>query len=154
MEGNWRTFYSVAKKKLTSRKTLKKMERLCEVGAGKSVWSLKWIRRRRKKKGNVPGQLRQSFQSNQKNHVVLIQNSWTAKPWTFVYLYLVSSRLFRKVKVKLSLCLTKHHAMKAYWGSGGMAPLILWPRHEMEVSGQLHALAALPPGKEPLVHIG
>jgi hypothetical protein len=23
-----------------------------------------------------------------------------------------------KVKVKLSLCLTKHHAMKMYWGSG------------------------------------
>jgi hypothetical protein len=33
------------------------------------------------------------------------------------------------IKVKLSLCLTKHHAMKAYWGSGGIAPLILLPRH-------------------------
>jgi hypothetical protein len=32
-------------------------------------------------------------------------------------------------KVKLSLCLTKHHAMKTYWGSGGIAPRILWPRH-------------------------
>jgi hypothetical protein len=30
-----------------------------------------------------------------------------------------------KVKVKLSLCLTKHHAMKAFWGSGGIAALIL-----------------------------
>jgi hypothetical protein len=30
-----------------------------------------------------------------------------------------------KVNVKLSLCLTKHHAMKTYWGSGGVAPLIL-----------------------------
>jgi len=30
-----------------------------------------------------------------------------------------------KVKVKLSLCLTKHHIMKAYWGSGGIAPHIL-----------------------------
>jgi hypothetical protein len=29
-----------------------------------------------------------------------------------------------KGKVKLSLCLTKHHAMKAYW-SGGIAPRIL-----------------------------
>jgi hypothetical protein len=30
------------------------------------------------------------------------------------------------VKVKLSLCfLTKHHAMKVYWGSGCIAPLIL-----------------------------
>jgi hypothetical protein len=34
-----------------------------------------------------------------------------------------------KVKVKLSLCLTKYHAMKAYWGSGGIAPLIIWPWH-------------------------
>jgi hypothetical protein len=30
-----------------------------------------------------------------------------------------------KVKVKSSLCLTKHHAMKTYWGSGGIAPCIL-----------------------------
>jgi hypothetical protein len=29
-------------------------------------------------------------------------------------------------KVKLSLCfLTNHHALKAYWGSGGIASLIL-----------------------------
>jgi len=25
--------------------------------------------------------------------------------------------------------LTEHHAMKAYWGSGSIAPLILWPGH-------------------------
>jgi hypothetical protein len=32
----------------------------------------------------------------------------------------------QKVKVKVSLCfLTKHHAMKAYWGSEYIAPLIL-----------------------------
>jgi hypothetical protein len=30
-----------------------------------------------------------------------------------------------KVKVKLSLCLTKQHTMKTYWGSGGIAPRIL-----------------------------
>jgi hypothetical protein len=30
-----------------------------------------------------------------------------------------------KVKVKLSLFLTKHHAMKTYWGSEGIAPRIL-----------------------------
>jgi len=30
-----------------------------------------------------------------------------------------------KIKVKLSLCLTKHHAIKTYWGSGGIAPRIL-----------------------------
>jgi hypothetical protein len=30
-----------------------------------------------------------------------------------------------EVKVKLSLCLTKHHAMKTYWGSGDIAPHFL-----------------------------
>jgi hypothetical protein len=30
-----------------------------------------------------------------------------------------------KVKVVPVLFLTEHHAMKAYWGSGGIAPLIL-----------------------------
>jgi hypothetical protein len=35
------------------------------------------------------------------------------------------SRFHRYIKVKLSLCLTKHHAMKSYWGSGGIAPRIL-----------------------------
>jgi hypothetical protein len=30
-----------------------------------------------------------------------------------------------KVKVNLSLCLSKHHAMMAYLGSGGIAPCIL-----------------------------
>jgi hypothetical protein len=59
-----------------------------------------------------------------------------------------------EVKVKLPLRLTKHHAMKVYWRSGGVAPRILWPRYWMEVSGQLHAQAALPPGKEPLIPIG
>jgi hypothetical protein len=33
-----------------------------------------------------------------------------------------------KVKVKLSLCLTKHHSMKMYWASGGIAPHILYLR--------------------------
>jgi len=44
--------------------------------------------------------------------------------------------------------------MKAYWGSGSTAPPILFPRHQMEVSGQLHVPAALLPGKEPLVPSG
>jgi hypothetical protein len=30
-----------------------------------------------------------------------------------------------KAKAKLSLCLTKHHTMKTYCGSGGIAPCIL-----------------------------
>jgi hypothetical protein len=58
--------------------------------------------------------------------------------------------------IKLSLCSfsTEHHVMKAYLESGDIAPRIFWPRHLMEVSRQLHAPAALPPEKEPLVPIG
>jgi hypothetical protein len=33
----------------------------------------------------------------------------------------------RKEEVKLSLCLTKHHAMKTYWRSGGIVSRILDP---------------------------
>jgi len=32
---------------------------------------------------------------------------------------------YGKVKVKLALCLTKYHAMKTYWGCGGIASRIL-----------------------------
>jgi len=36
----------------------------------------------------------------------------------------------RSCPCDILLCaLTKHHAMKAYWGIGCIAPLILWPRH-------------------------
>jgi hypothetical protein len=42
------------------------------------------------------------------NELINIQNTWKVK-----------------VKVKLSLCLTKHHTMKAYWGSGRIGPHIL-----------------------------
>jgi hypothetical protein len=59
-----------------------------------------------------------------------------------------------KVKVELSLCLTKHNSMKTYWGSGSIAPRILDLGTRWEVSGQLHVPAALPPGKENPVPIG
>jgi hypothetical protein len=38
---------------------------------------------------------------------------------------IILHRILLKVKVKLSPWLTEHDAMKAYWGSGGIAPLIL-----------------------------
>jgi hypothetical protein len=44
--------------------------------------------------------------------VVLSQEStWQI----YVYLYLCNE-WYRCKKVKFSLCLTKHHAMKGYWG--------------------------------------
>jgi hypothetical protein len=51
-------------------------------------------------------------------------------PWTGDFLELLtglspcSPEPAIKVKVKLSLCLTKHHAMKTHWGSGGIAQRI------------------------------
>jgi hypothetical protein len=65
-----------------------------------------------------------------------------------VHLFLTSSLLFiyfchplLKAKVK-SLYLTKHHAIKAYWRSGGIAPRIPDLGTRWRVSGQLHALSA------------
>jgi hypothetical protein len=55
-------------------------------------------------------------------------------------------------KVKISLGLIKHHALKTYEGVEVQLHNS-WPRQEMEVSGQLHALAALSPGKLLLVPI-
>jgi hypothetical protein len=52
------------------------------------------------------------------------------------------------LKVKLSLYLTKHHAMKTCWESGGIAACIL------DLGTKLYAPAALPLRKEPLVSIG
>jgi hypothetical protein len=40
--------------------------------------------------------------------------------WTCQYALMPDNK-----KVKLSLCLTKQHAMKTYWGSGSIAPRIL-----------------------------
>jgi hypothetical protein len=38
---------------------------------------------------------------------------------------IMKNSIICKVKVKLSLCLTKHHVMKMYWVSGSIAPRIL-----------------------------
>jgi hypothetical protein len=46
-----------------------------------------------------------------------------------------------------------YHDM-AYWGTGVIAARILWHLHEIEVSGQIHAPAPLPAGKETLVPTG
>jgi hypothetical protein len=50
--------------------------------------------------------------------------------------------------VKLSLYLTKQYAMKAYGGVDVYRSTFSWPRYYFEVSGHLHAPAALPPGNE------
>jgi len=47
-------------------------------------------------------------------------SSWMTR-WAVLILRLGKG----KVKVKLSLCLTKHHAMKTYWENRGIAPRIL-----------------------------
>jgi hypothetical protein len=63
------------------------------------------------------------------NERTRLQDSLYAKPCGAMgcVCYCISSHvtditLHTKVKVKLSLCLTKYHAMKAYWGSGRIAP--------------------------------
>jgi hypothetical protein len=58
-----------------------------------------------------------------------------------------------KVNVNLSLCLTEHYNMKMYWW-WRYSSTHFWPRQYKEVSGQLHAPAALPPGNKPSVSVG
>jgi len=43
----------------------------------------------------------------------------------------VKSKMVKTIKLQVNCpcALTKHHAMKAYLRSAGIAPLILWPRH-------------------------
>jgi len=57
-----------------------------------------------------------------------------------------------KVKVKLLLCLTKHHAMKTYWGSGDIAPRIL----DLGLHGRERSASRLgrfaPRGRAPGTH--
>jgi hypothetical protein len=48
--------------------------------------------------------------------------------------------------------LTEHHAMKANWGSRGIAPLILWPRHYIEVSWSFTARPLYPQWRSPGTH--
>jgi hypothetical protein len=57
---------------------------------------------------------------------------------------------------KLSLCCFFKRAPRhgGVLGSGVTVPLILWPRHQMEVSGHLHVPAVLSPGEDPMVPIG
>jgi hypothetical protein len=43
---------------------------------------------------------------------------------------------------------------KAYWGTGSTASHILDFSTRWRLSGQLHAQATLPPGKQPLIPIG
>jgi hypothetical protein len=40
-------------------------------------------------------------------------------------MFMKTGKMQKKKKVKLSLYLTKHHAIRAYWGSEGIAPRIL-----------------------------
>jgi hypothetical protein len=54
--------------------------------------------------------------------------SWPFSPSAYKLIVILYYFIKVKVKVKLSLCLTKHHTMKTYWGSGDIAPRILWPR--------------------------
>jgi hypothetical protein len=74
----------------------------------------------RKPEGKRPhGRPRRRWEDNIRIDLREIGMVWTG----FVWLRIANSGgLF--VKVKLFLCLTKHHAMKTYWGIGSIAPCI------------------------------
>jgi hypothetical protein len=51
--------------------------------------------------------------------ILFIKHHWKRSLW------ISRCRWEVKVKVNLSLCLTKHHTMMTYWGNGGVALCIL-----------------------------
>jgi hypothetical protein len=53
----------------------------------------------------------------------------------------------KKVKVKMPLCLKKYYAMKTHGGVD--ISFHIFSTSALDASGQRHALAALPPKKEP-----
>jgi hypothetical protein len=58
-----------------------------------------------------------------------ISNFTTSSRFMFL---LLETNVSVSVKVKVNPCafpLTEHHVMEAYWWSGGIASLILLPRH-------------------------
>jgi len=64
------------------------------------------------------------------NSVMNLRIPWKAGNFLSVWGTLSFSKraLLRGIK-SIPRALTEHRTMKAYWGSGGIAPLILWPRH-------------------------
>jgi hypothetical protein len=69
--------------------------------------------------------------------------------WCFVWLWNLASYTKVKVKVKLSLCSTKHLAMKTYRGSGGIAPRILDLSTRWRWVVSFTPLPLYPQGKSP-----
>jgi hypothetical protein len=68
--------------------------------------------------------------------------------------YIIIIIIIIKYKVKVtSLCLTKQHTTKAYWGVEVELHAFLTSALDGG-EGQLHAPAALPAGREPLLPIG
>jgi hypothetical protein len=59
---------------------------------------------------------------------------WTFKEQPDIPLLAETSSVLLRPQVSwMKVKVVKHHDMKMYW-NGGIAPLILWPRHWMEVS--------------------
>jgi len=72
----------------------------------------------------------------------------------FIYTFSCFKINLVKVKIKLCLCFlnwtSRHEGVVGEWKYGSTH---CSRRHQMEVSGQLHFPASLPPGKEPLLPI-
>jgi hypothetical protein len=77
-----------------------------------------------------------------------IRTLFSPSLYAFVFCYVTL------LKVKLSLCLTKHPRHKDLLEDWRYSSTNSLPCHWLEVSGQIHAPDALPQGKGPLVPIG
>jgi hypothetical protein len=64
-----------------------------------------------------------------KAHTRYRESNSSSSPYSeahlLIVLYRPQTEAVVKLKVKLSPCLIKHHAVKVYWESGGIAPRIV-----------------------------
>jgi hypothetical protein len=73
-------------------------------------------------------------------------------PWNWsrqLIFFSISLQSLHRTVSKLVPVVTQASRHEEVWGSGSIAPHILWPRQYTEFSGQLHDPAALPQGKSP-----
>jgi hypothetical protein len=70
------------------------------------------------------------FTNRNKDNFMISQTAGPNKSTTVLPIRVDMSPLLKvKVKVKLSLCLNKHHAMKVYWEQWRYSSTHSWPRH-------------------------
>jgi hypothetical protein len=77
----------------------------------------------------VPGCIQGRKFLHQLSYFALLKRDSFSFSWFIIFNFYVNTIFMNQIhvvmkRINLSLCLTKHHDMNTYWGSGGIAPRI------------------------------